>query len=200
MRSARSARSGRSATNAGKRATGRVPASSMRPTGPRWRSIQSRTTGSEVVHMSSLRVEVARHAFDHHHGLLQHDELGPRRHVEEGGDLEQQRQQLRHRDLVGAAVVDRLADGADRLREILDRMMRRHVAGLEMDLARRADSRADEAEQDLGQEAPLLHAEPAHDAEIDGDETALRVDEEIARDACRRGRSRRGWRGAGRSG
>ena len=38
----------------GRRAsTGPCPASSTRPIGPRWRSIHSRTTGSEVVHMSS---------------------------------------------------------------------------------------------------------------------------------------------------
>ena len=87
-----------------------------------------------------------------------------------------------------------------RLREIVDRVMRRHVAGLEMHLGDAAVIAPDEAEQDLGEEAPLLHAEPAHDAEIDGDEAALRVDEQVARDACRRGRSRRGWRASGRTG
>ena len=83
------------------------------------------------------RIEIARHPFDHHHGLLQHHQFDPGRHVEQGRDLEQKRQQLRHRDFVGAAIVDRLADGADRLREILHRMMRRHVAGLEMHPATR---------------------------------------------------------------
>ena len=123
-RSARSARSGRSAAATPARVERPRPASSMRPTGPRLRSIHSRTTGSDVRPHVELRVERARHAFDHHHGLLQHDELGAGRHVEQRRDLEQQRQQLRHRDLVGAAVVDRLADGANRLREILDRVMR----------------------------------------------------------------------------
>jgi hypothetical protein len=78
-----------------------------------------------------------RRPLHHDHGLLEHDELGPGRHLEDGGDLEQERQEPRHRDLVGAPVVDRFADGADRLGEILDRMMRRHVAGFEMHLATR---------------------------------------------------------------
>ena len=38
----------------------------------------------------------------------------------------------------------------------------------------------DEAVQDLGEEAPLLQAEPPHDAEIDGDDAALIIDEQIA--------------------
>ena len=61
-------------------------------------------------------------------------QLGPRAHVEQAGHLEQQHQQLRHRDVFGSAIVDRLADGADGLREALDRMMPRHVAGVEMHL------------------------------------------------------------------
>jgi hypothetical protein len=68
--------------------------------------------------------------------------------------------------------VDRLADGADRLGEIVDGMVRRHIAGLEMHLGDAAIVAGDEAEQDLGEEAPLLRAEPAHDAEIDRDEPA----------------------------
>ena len=39
----------------------------------------------------------------------------------------------------------------------------------------------DEAEQDFGEEAPLLRPEPAHDAEIDRDQPAVVVDEQIAR-------------------
>ena len=39
----------------------------------------------------------------------------------------------------------------------------------------------DEAVQDFGEEQPLLRAEPAHDAEIDGDEPAVVVDEQISR-------------------
>jgi hypothetical protein len=38
--------------------------------------------------------------------------------------FEEQRQDLRHRDLVGPALVDRLADRPDRLREIVDGVVR----------------------------------------------------------------------------
>ena len=128
-----------------------------------------------------LGIEVAGDAFDHDHGLLKHDQLGPGRHVEQGRDLEQQRQQARHRDLVGAPVVDRLADGPDRLREILDRVAGRNVARLEMHRGDAPVVAADEAEQDLGQEPAFLQAEPAHDAGIDRDEPALGIDHQVSR-------------------
>ena len=76
--------------------------------------------------------------------------------------------------------MDRLADGADRLGEILDAVGRGHVARLEMDLGDAQIVAADEAVEDLGEKAALLAAEPAHDAEIDGDDPALGVDEKIA--------------------
>ena len=79
------------------------------------------------------------------------------------------------------AVVDRLADGADRLREVLDRMMRRHVAGLEMHLGGALVIPGDEAVEDLGEEAALLRPEPAHDAEVDEGELAVGVDEQVSR-------------------
>ncbi len=129
------------------RPSSRTPsaASSSWPAGPRWRSIHSRTTGSATVHMSSLGSSPRATPFDHHHGLLQEQQLRARAHVEQAGDLEQQHQELRHRDVFGGAVVDRLADGADRLREALDRMLRRHVAGLEMHLGRALIIAGDEA-------------------------------------------------------
>src|SRR5262249_34106123 len=78
------------------------------------------------------------------------------------------------------AIVDRLADGADRLREAFDRMMPRHVAGLEMHLGGAVIVAGNEAEQNLGEEAPFLLPQPAHDAEVDRDQVARVVDEEIA--------------------
>ena len=59
-------------------------------------------------------------------------------------------------------------------------MMRRHVAGPEMHLRRAPIVARDEAVQDLGEEAALLRAEPAHDAEVDRDDVAVRVDQQIA--------------------
>src|SRR5262249_59972125 len=81
----------------------------------------------------------------------------------------------------GGGVVDRLADGADRLRKILYRVMARHITGLEMHLRDSAIVACDEAEQDLGEEAALLQAQPPHDSEIDRDEATLIVEEQIAR-------------------
>ena len=127
-----------------------------------------------------FRIEHARHALDHHHGLLQQDQFGARAHVEQPGHLEEEREQLRHGNLFGGPVVDRLADRADRLREIVDRVLRRHVAGLEMHLRGAAIVARDEAVEDLGEEAPLLRADAPHDAEIDRDDAAVVVHEQIA--------------------
>ena len=88
-----------------------------------------------------IGVERAAHALDHHHGLLHHEEFGPRLHVEDFGHLEEQRQQPRHGDGRGVLPVDRLADRPERLREILHRMGVGHVAGGEMHLGDAACSR-----------------------------------------------------------
>ena len=127
-----------------------------------------------------LGVERAGHALHHHHGLLQQQQLGPRLHIEHIGVGEQLAQQVGHGDLGGRAAVDRLADGAHGLREHLHGMMRRHVAGLEVDECGAAVVAGDEAVQDLGQEAALHGAEPAHDAEVDGDDGARLVDQQVA--------------------
>ena len=73
-----------------------------------------------------------------------------------------------------------LADRANSLREILHRVMARHIAGLEMHFGDAAIVAGDEAQENFGQKAPLLLAEPAHNAEIDGDEAAGIVEEQVA--------------------
>jgi hypothetical protein len=73
-----------------------------------------------------------------------------------------------------------LADGADRLGEALHRMLPRHVAGVEMDLRGMVIVAGDEAEQDFGEETPFLRPEPSHDAEVDRDQFAVGVNEQIA--------------------
>ena len=77
--------------------------------------------------------------------------------------------------------MDRLADRADRLRKFLDAVAGGHIARLEMHLGHAAVITRDEAQQNFGQKTPLFQAHPAHDAEIDGAEAALRIDEQIAR-------------------
>ena len=106
------------------------------------------------------RVERASHAFDHHHGLLQQHQFRPCLHIEQFGHLEQQRQQLRHGNGLGRLAMDRLADGADRLGESCNIVHAWHIAGLEMHLGYPGIVAGDEAEQDFGQEPPLLLAEP----------------------------------------
>jgi hypothetical protein len=56
----------------------------------------------------------------------------------------------------------------------------RHVARLEVHLGNAPVVAPDEAPQDLGQEAPLLDAQPAHDAVVHGDQVVVAVDEQVA--------------------
>ena len=70
--------------------------------------------------------------------------------------------------------MDRLADGADRLREILDRMARRHIARLEMHFGGAIIIAGNEAVQDFREKQPFLGAEPAHDAEVHRDQMCIR--------------------------
>src|SRR5947209_15235781 len=76
--------------------------------------------------------------------------------------------------------MDRLADRAQRLREILHRVSRRYVARLVMHFGDAQIIARDEAVEDFGEEAPLLDAEAAHNTEIDGDEPSVTVGEQIA--------------------
>ena len=99
-----------------------VPMSSMRSRGPRFSAIHAPTTGSDVDHMfscgSSFRATPSTTTIV----FCSITSSTLRRHVEKRGDVEEQRQKLRHRDLIGGARMDRFADGPDRLGEILDAM------------------------------------------------------------------------------
>ena len=125
-------------------------------------------------------IEIARDTLDDDHALLQQDKLRPRLHVENFGIGEELAQKISHRDLFGGAPLDRLTDGAHRLREFLDAMMRRHVAGFEMNGGGAIIIAGDEAVQDLGEEAALGKSETAHDAEIDGDDLTSVIDEQVS--------------------
>src|SRR3954462_10375379 len=59
-------------------------------------------------------------------------------------------------------------------------MVARHIAGLEMHLGGAVVIARDETVEDLGEEAPLLRAESAHDAEVDRGELTVMVDKQIA--------------------
>ena len=58
--------------------------------------------------------------------------------------------------------------------------MRGHIARLEVHLCGAAIIAGDEAEQDLGEKPALLGAEPTHDAEVDGHQASIRIDEQVA--------------------
>ena len=74
----------------------------------------------------------------------------------------------------------RLADRAQRGRELLDIVVRRHILRLEMDLGDAAVIAGDQAVEDLGEPEPRLAVDPAHDAEIDRGEPAVGQREQIA--------------------
>ena len=57
----------------------------------------------------------------------------------------------------------------------------RHIAGLEMHLGDAAVVAGDEAVEDFGEEAAFLLAEPSRDAEVDGNDGAVGLDEQVAR-------------------
>ena len=60
------------------------------------------------------------------------------------------------------------------LGEIVDVLMHGHIARIEMHLGHPLVVAGDETVQDFGQEQALLGAKPAHDAEVEGHELALR--------------------------
>src|SRR6266480_4021448 len=75
--------------------------------------------------------------------------------------------------------MNRLTNGADRLREVFDRMPQRHVTCFEMNFRRAVIIAGDEAMQDFGEEQPFLHAKPPHDSEVDRDQPSFVIDEQV---------------------
>ena len=84
------------------------------------------------------------------------------------------------RYLIERPAEDRLADGAERLDERRLRGPPRHVAGLEMNFGDALVVADQEAEQHLRQVAPGLDVEPPHDPEVDGDDIAVSVHQQVA--------------------
>ena len=78
--------------------------------------------------------------------------------------------------------MQRLADGADCQGEIVHRLVLRHIADIEMALGHQPVVAGDKAVEDVGQEAPLLAVDAAHDAEIHRhDIPGFRIGEQVAR-------------------
>ncbi len=113
--------------------------------------------------------------------VLQHQQLWPGFHIEKLGHFEKQRQQLGHRNGFGGLAVDRLANGADSLRETRHIMRVRHIARLEMHFGDAHIVARNEAIENFGQKTPLLLVETSGNAKIDRDDQPLRIDKQIAR-------------------
>ncbi len=119
-------------------------------------------------------------AFVHHHRLLQQQQVRLGRHVEIAGDREQALEHPPDRDVLDRQAADRLADGAQRGRELVDIVMRRHILRLEMDFGDAAVIAGDQAVEDFGQPDPRPAVDPAHDPEIDRGDAPVGQCEQIA--------------------
>ena len=76
-----------------------------------------------------VRIERAAHAFDHDHGLLQQQKLGPHAHLEQAGHFEELGSRAApSRSRAAGRPMDRLADGPQRLREGRNVLGRGHIA------------------------------------------------------------------------
>ena len=121
-----------------------------------------------------LGIERAADALGHHHGLLQQQQLRLGLHREGLADLEQLAEQAADRDLGQRPAADRLGDRAAGLHERRLVLVGRHVARGEMDVGDPLVVGGQEAQQHLAEVAPGRPVEPAHDAEIDRHQIALR--------------------------
>ena len=155
-------------------------------------ALEERLGGAPQV---ELRVEVATEALDVQQRLLQQHELRLDLDVEAARGLEQAQQHLAERDVLERPVELRLADGADRPFELVDPRLRRHPAALDVQLGDALVVAVEEGDEVLRQVVLVELGQRADDAEVERDVAAegRRRDRhlDVARGACRRGRSRR---------
>ena len=126
---------------------------------------QDRARGAPDV---ELRIQLASQALHVEQRLLQQHELRLDLHVEAPRDLEQAQQDAPEGDVLERAVEDRFAHGAHRGLHLIDARVRRHPAGLQVQL-RDAPVVAIEHRQEVLREVLLIgRIERADDAEIHG--------------------------------
>ena len=118
--------------------------------------------------------------FDHHHRLLQQQQVRLGLHIEIARDREQPVKHLADRQFAHRLATHRLAHGAQRGRELIHRVIARHILRLEMDLGDAAVIARGQAIEDLGEPEPRAPINPAHDAKIDRGNRAVRLHEEVA--------------------
>ena len=92
---------------------------------------------------------------------------------------------MRDVDVLGALAADRFTHGAQRGRKGTDIVVRRHIAGFEMDFGDPGVIAGDQPEQDFGEIHAGAAVDAPHDAEIDDPQSgampiARRDDEQIA--------------------
>ena len=114
-----------------------------------------------------MRIDGECDAFHHHHGFLQQQQVRLHRHVETAGDGEQAFQQIGDGDVLCLAAADRLAHGAQGGGKSGGVVVRRHIAGLEMNLGDAGIIAGDKAVEYFGEIEPGAAVDAAHDAEID---------------------------------
>ena len=125
-------------------------------------------------------MELGRQPLDHHHGLLQQQQVRLGLHVEIAGDGEQPVEHLADRKLAHRLAAHRLAHRAQGRGEFVDRVMRGHILRLEMDFGDAAVVAGGQAIEDFGQPLPRAAVDPAHDAEVDRGDGPVRLDEQVA--------------------
>ena len=83
------------------------------------------------------------------------------------------------RQLADRLAAHRLADRAQGGRELVDRVIARHVLRLEVDLGHAAVVAGGQAVEDLRQPLPRAAVDPAHDAEVDRHDRAVGAHEQV---------------------
>ena len=127
-----------------------------------------------------VRIKRPRNAFDHHHRALQQDQFGAGFHAKAFGHFEQVMKQPPHRNLRGIHAENRFAHSAQGLGKFIDILICRHITRLEMHFGHTFVIAPDEPDQDFGVNAARVFINPPHDAEIIGDDVAVRRHLQIA--------------------
>src|SRR6056297_255316 len=127
-----------------------------------------------------LGAEAARNAFDNDHGTLKKDKFGAGFHAETLGDFEKVAQKLAHGYAGRIHAEDGFTDRAQRPGEFIDVTVTGDIPRLEMNLGDALIVALDEAIENLGVDAARVFVDMAHDAEVEGDDVAVRGDFQIS--------------------
>ena len=127
-----------------------------------------------------MRVQRACDTLDHDHGALQQDQFGPGFHAEAFRDFKEIGQQPRHRYPARLHPENRLAHCPKGAGKFVNVAVWGDIARLEMHFGDAAVILADKAHKDLGIDPARVFVDPAHDAEVKGDDVTVRRDLQVA--------------------